>query len=33
MPTFKVFKNGEEVDSMEGAKDEELKELLDRAKA
>ena len=33
MPTFMVFKNGAEVDKMEGASDEGLKAMLDKAKA
>ena len=33
MPTFKVYKNGEEADMMRGANEAGLYELLDRAKA
>ena len=33
MPTFKVFKGGEEVDKMEGASDDGLVALLNKAKA
>ena len=33
MPTFKVYKNGAEVEKMEGASDQGLVELLNRAKA
>ena len=33
MPTFKVYKNGAEVEKMEGASDQGLVDLLDRAKA
>ena len=33
MPTFKVFKDGSESDSMVGADEQGLRELLDRAKA
>ena len=32
MPTFKVYKNGAEVDKMVGANDQGLIELLNRAK-
>ena len=33
MPTFKVYKNGAEVEKMEGASDQGLIDLLNRAKA
>ena len=33
MPTFKVYKNGAEVETMRGASQEGLVALLDRAKA
>merc|ERR1712070_236712 len=33
MPTFKVFKNGAEFEKMEGASDQSLADLLNRAKA
>merc|ERR1712054_516239 len=33
MPTFKVYKNGAEVETMRGASDQGLIDLLDRAKA
>ena len=33
MPTFKVYKNGAEAEKMEGASDQGLFALLDRAKA
>ena len=33
MPTFKVYKNGAEAEKMEGASDQGLVELLNRAKA
>ena len=33
MPTFKVYKNGAEVEKMEGASDQGLVDLLNRAKA
>jgi len=33
MPTFKVYKNGAECEKMEGASDQGLIDLLDRAKA
>eukprot|EP00354_Favella_ehrenbergii_P011439 CAMPEP_0170463278 /NCGR_PEP_ID=MMETSP0123-20130129/8453_1 /TAXON_ID=182087 /ORGANISM="Favella ehrenbergii, Strain Fehren 1" /LENGTH=53 /DNA_ID=CAMNT_0010728677 /DNA_START=471 /DNA_END=632 /DNA_ORIENTATION=+ len=32
MPTFMVFKNGETADKLEGAVEDELRALLDRAK-
>ena len=32
MPTFKVYKNGAEVDKMEGASDQGLIDLLNKAK-
>ena len=32
-PTFKVYKNGAEVDKMEGATEESLLDMLNRAKA
>ena len=33
MPTFKVFKNGAESEKLEGASEQGLKDLLNRAKA
>ena len=33
MPTFKVYKNGAEAEKMEGASDQGLTDLLNRAKA